>query len=132
MREEFMRYFDRRVRQMDRPFLFGGKRDWVTHILELIPSHWRSDARFFLAKNIEQMVVLPFYSGNKIQRDYDLRLTDAWPLIEEDVNTIVDAAQLEADQREREYVSATTVAVALGQLAPFLKTTSLQIWGPEG
>jgi hypothetical protein len=113
------------------PFARGGyyPRSLVVNLLELIPENWRSDARFYLANNMIEMVLEPY--ARVSQRPAALMPDgDVWPLITDDIKQIVDQAEKIALQRDRQYVSATSVAIALGKLAENLKTTSLQIWGP--
>jgi len=94
----------------------------------LIPDHWRSDAQVFLLSSIVNMVVAPFMSVNPSR---SLQDTPLWPPLREDVATLIERAEAISRDRERDYVSATSVAIALGQLAPSLQTTGLQIWGPR-
>lgn len=99
-------------------------------LLRTIPSTWRSDARYFLARNIYEMVIAPYlYADGPSYADVDE--LEIWPLIKDDIRDISRVAEDLAADRKRDYVSATTVVMALGRLAPDLRTTSLQIWGPR-
>jgi hypothetical protein len=94
-----------------------------------IPSYWRVDARYFLSRNIYLMVVEPYFYADA-RPGADENFGEFWFSLTSDLREIIELAELTAKERERKYVSATSVAVALGQLAPNLKLTSLQIWGP--
>jgi hypothetical protein len=98
------------------------------NLAALIPENWRSDAQVFLLSNILTMVVAPFMSASPSGA---LLETSLWSPLREDVATIVERAEAVSRDRERGYVSATSVAIAVGQLAPELLTTGLQIWGPR-
>jgi hypothetical protein len=90
-----------------------------------VPEYWRPDARVFLIANLMHMVVNPILSVPGPIADGLL------PLLAEDIAAIRALSEAIASQRGRDYVSATSVAIALGQLAPDLATTALQVWGPE-
>jgi hypothetical protein len=135
MRRDYEQYF-REV--IDYEFSLGRFRSFrsrglferpVSDLFDLIPKNWRSDARFFLAINMIEMVLQPVA---EVSRSEILRPDDEfWPLITADIKQLVERAEQIAEKRGRRYVSGTSVAIALGQLAEKLKTTSLQIWGPD-
>ncbi len=105
-------------------FRFGPYRDLFAEV----PQDWRSDARFFLINNMIEMVIAPYEYAS---RQSLLPTRDAAALVHADLRTLVKLSEEEARKRDRPYVSATSVAIALGRVADRLETTSLQIWGPE-
>ena len=133
MRREFEEYFSDRFRYLRRsrrgtglvypPFL-------TDELLSLIPKNWRADARFFLASNMLNMVVFPYdqVEGPDIELLPDGRV---WELIFRDLSDLIEQSEAVSRNRDRGYVSATSVAIALGGMAEKLRTTSLRIWGPE-
>ena len=122
MLREYEGYFAIKYRRLER---YG---PYYDVIFEQIPRRWRSDARYFLAKNVIDMVVEPYNDiGDEPRGPVREEISE---LLREDVKKLVRHSEQIAKERERSYVSATSVAIALGRLAPELKTTSLQIWGP--
>lgn len=98
------------------------------NLVKLIPDQWRSDAKFFLIGNVNAMVVAPYMTVNTVEGP--LSTSTIWRDLSDDVRNIVARAGQIALRRGRAYVSGTSVAMALGELAPHLKVTSFQIWGP--
>lgn len=94
-----------------------------------IPRNWRQDAKFFLLLNVMELVVKPYISHHLQMSDDEY--ANFRELVLNDLNRIVETSQAIAKERNKSYTSATSVAVALGRLAPDLKTTSLQVWGPK-
>ncbi|MFN7106773.1 MAG: hypothetical protein ACK4MY_00995 [Brevundimonas sp.] len=92
-------------------------------ILRSIPVYWRSDARYFLFSNLMDMVVRPVAAVRPQDRD------SLFGYLEADIGKIREMSEDIAGLRGRDYVSATSVSMALGRLAPDLATTALQIWG---
>ena len=141
MREPYRRYFRTLLEFGDfRPYFRGRGRPYFARIpidqllfrdriLSQIPKNWRDDAKYFLTTNVEMMVVFPYLSVNESGKAIaqDDRL---WSLITEDIDRIKARAEEVAKDRGRSYVSATSVAKAIGELVESLATTSLQIWGP--
>lgn len=91
---------------------------------------WRVDAVYFLASNIDGMIVHPYTTVRKVSVNRFFRSKE-WDLVQHDIYAIVREAERVAQERERGYVSGTSVAVALGNLASELQSTGLQIWGPS-
>lgn len=133
MRPEFAAYFAERFRDLRRsrrvpdriypPFL-------TDELLSRIPIDWRSDARYFLASNMLSMVILPY---DQVEGP-DIELLPggmAWEMAFSDLSDLIARTEEIARRRGRGYVSATSVAVALGDMVEGLRTTSLRIWGPE-
>jgi len=106
---------------------------WIKHIEALIPGEgkWRSDARYFLVLNVYTMVLHPLLTVREIWNREEMLKSEQWGLLTQDVATIAKRSERIAERRGKRSISATSVAMALGQLAPNLKTTSLQIWGPR-
>jgi hypothetical protein len=135
MRNEYDDYFSQRYRNLKRQARLGRFRNFdfppffLDDLLNRIPIEWRSDARFFLANNMVEMIVKPYYNA-KIDRRPLPPYPQAWNLVFDDLEKLISVSEQVAAERNRSYVSATSVAVALGQLAEKLLTTSLQIWGP--
>lgn len=136
MRREYHGYFAVQFRNLRRPH--GGRLDGIEYLPDLIdslcakiPSHWRSDARFFLANNMLEMVALPY---DAIDGPDGALAADGsvGQLIVKDWDMLIETSNQVAKERDRGYVSATSVAIALGRAAANLATTSLQIWGPDG
>ena len=98
---------------------------WVGFVAENVPQHWRPDAQLFLISNLMIMVVEPVIAARNVEAD------DFVPLLLQDIAAIIALSEVISAQRDREYISATSVAMALGQLAPELATTALQVWGPD-
>ena len=94
-------------------------------VAQQVPDHWRPDARMFLISNLMNMVVDPVLQVPGPTAD------GLFPLLAQDIAAIRVLSEAISAQRGRGYVSATSVAIALGQLAPDLATTALQVWGPE-
>ena len=114
-------YFRKRLQELDQP----GSLD--KFIKDLTPEYWRDDARLFLTLNLIGMVVAPYVQAHPSGSP---KLGELLPVLEKDVEAIRRRADRFAAERGRSYVSATSVSMALGELAPDLATTSLQIWGP--
>lgn len=98
---------------------------WIDYQL---PKDWRSDARYFLISNVVHMVVAPVQTVEGLA---GVLRTEFRGALEADLHQIVRRAEIVAKERGRSYVSATSVSIALGQVAEKLETSSLQIWGPE-
>lgn len=107
----------------------GRQHEIIQMVMDRIPQSWRADASYFLTKNIELMITRPFFQSGP--PPFPVNSVNLQTLVELDVDRIIAAAEEEARLRGRPYVSATSVARALGRLADNLETTSLQIWGPE-
>jgi hypothetical protein len=103
----------------------------MAFVLAQIPESWRPDARYFLARNIELMVLAPLRAVKRTGVAAVPALEEVFPVVSRDIMRIVALSEATSARRDREYVSATSVAVALGQLAPDLESTSFQIWGPD-
>lgn len=125
MLREYEGYFALRYRQLERSSYFR----FSDELFDRIPRRWRSDARYFLAKNVIDMILEPYDEIGKEPRGPD-RSEEISELVLRDVDDLVRHSEQISKERGRRYVSATSVAIALGRLAPELKTTSLQIWGP--
>jgi hypothetical protein len=133
MKREFEEYFAERFRYLRRgrgparriypPFL-------TEELLSRIPKQWRSDARYFLASNMLNMVVFPYDEVEGPDVDL-LPGGKAWELIFNDLLELIQKSESTARERDRSYVSATSVAIALGEMSENLRTTSLRIWGSE-
>ena len=136
MRREYESYFAEQFRKLRRSYSrrFRGAPIYPPYLTEAllarIPKSWRSDARFFLASNMLEMVVAPY---DDIEGpDVDLLPGGrVWELIFQDLDKLISESERIANERGRAYVSGTSVAVALGRMVETLRTTSLQIWGPE-
>ena len=102
----------------------------VLALAQEIPNRgWRPDARYFLARNMYEMIIRP-YRSVKRTRTIGSQL-DIWPLVQEDLLDVISLSEKIAESRGRGYVSSTSVLIALGEMAENLRTSSLQIWGPE-
>lgn len=97
-------------------------------LLANLSPRWRVDGVYFLLASANAMIVQPY---TRVAADRPVEATPLWGLLHEDFQRIATRAEQVAEQRGRPYVSATSVTIALGQLADNLATTSLQIWGPE-
>jgi hypothetical protein len=136
MKREYEGYFALRYRHLMGPYFARWSRgpDFYYFIyedlLDRIPSSWRADARFFLASNMLEMVIAPY---DAVQGRSSGRIEDesVRSMIHQDLQSIVERSEEVSKRRDRRYVSSTSVAVALGELAESLKTNSLQIWGPD-
>ena len=98
---------------------------WLGFVAQNVPQHWRPDAQLFLISNLMNMVVEPVIEVRRVEAE------DLVPLLLQDIAAIIALSEAISAQRDREYISATSVAVALGQLAPQLATTALRVWGPD-
>lgn len=117
----YSEYFRDRLQDLDQP---GSLEKLVK---DLTPKYWRDDARLFLTVNLIVMVVAPYVQAHPSDSRPSVELL---PLLEKDIEAVRRRADRFAVERGRSYVSATSVSMALGELAPDLATTSLQIWGP--
>jgi hypothetical protein len=127
----FDRYFQTRL--ANSAIFPSIQKSWSNALIQLIiqtAQGWRSDAIYFLASNISSMVLQPYARAAGIRSVHQLLNSEAWDAIQRDVEAIAGLANEVAVERDRDYVSATSVAVALGRLAPSLRTTALHIWGP--
>ena len=108
-------------------------RGGLRFILSIMPvgDKWRSDAVYFLAWSLYVMILEPLRSVQGFKSIQSVRHFKDWQLIQEDIGIIVNKAEKVSGERDRDYVSATSVAIALGAVAEHLRTTSLQIWGPR-
>jgi hypothetical protein len=77
------------------------------------------------------MVVQPLLTVRFRHNRAKLLASEEWQLVSADVRSVAERSAMISRDRERGYVSATSVAVALGQMSEDLATTSLQIWGPS-
>jgi hypothetical protein len=96
-----------------------------------LPPQWREDARYFLDLNVNLMVVTPYMLVNKIDPS-QLRDTDLWRPLLDDFRLVTSSSEMVASRRGRDYVSATSVVMAMTEVADNLSTLSLRIWGPGG
>jgi hypothetical protein len=93
----------------------------------------RSDARFFLANNISDMIFRP------MQVAHEQRLSlESGPLATEaelhsylatDLDVVIGAALSVADERERQEISATSVIIGLGNVIDGLQINNAKLWG---
>jgi uncharacterized membrane protein YccC len=90
---------------------------------------WRADAIYFLLLNLDELVARPTQAV-PVRRD-PTRLSPLSAAIQRDMGEIVRRAEAIARERSRNYVSATSAAIALGELSESLMTTAFQIWGPD-
>jgi len=81
------------------------ERQAVARVVSLLPLTWRSDAKFFLAKNIHLMIIRPLSWRDREEHDLFRLDSHEWSLIESDVKAIVQAAESAAMSRERLCVS---------------------------
>ncbi len=103
-------------------------------LIEFIPDEMalplRVDATYFLMTNFYLMAILPIttvkYAGN-----LRAMIAENAPIITEDVQLVLEAAEDVAQEREAQEISSTSCAIALGQVAGDLKLGSVQIWGPK-
>lgn len=136
MKREYEGYFSLRLRDLTRPYYWRRRYDpepiypFFYVVIDRIPEEWRADAKFFLASNMLEMVLAPY---DAVERRADALFPgDAvWKLIIEDLDALIARSEEISKSRGRSYVSSTSVAVALGELAEKLQTNSLQIWGPS-
>ena len=101
-------------------------------MLELIrvSPGWRVDASYFLIWNLYLMIFDPLKTVRGMPGFGEVIQSDDASLIIQDVEFIRSNAEGVSRSRGRDYVSATSVAIALGGIAEELQTTKLQIWGP--
>ncbi|MDB4926595.1 hypothetical protein [Mucilaginibacter sp.] len=90
----------------------------------------RPDAKYFLLVNFHNMIVRPlleyrpFRNPERIYGDDPLELQVA---IENDIKTIIDRTNEEADKDEE--ISGHAMMKAIDTLWPQLRTTKFEIWG---
>lgn len=106
---------------------------------------WEPDAEYFLLYNIYMMLIAPMKRryGNKVyfqqvridmgeygnsEDDASIYFDDA---LRHDVKLIRKHAEEISRRRDKPYISSTTAAIALGEVAEKLKTGSFQVWGPR-
>lgn len=133
-------YFERRLAQLQAGTLeISGEMlenlaSIMNDVVKTIPEDWRSDARFFLAENVSVMVVQPYLSAfHHIEQgapDVD-GMSAFRELLFIDLDKIIGRSRSVAAERNRPYVSASSVTVALADLVEDLGTISLRIWGPR-
>lgn len=92
------------------------------------PLIWRSDARLFLAVNFYHMVVAPYSHVSRPRLYLDNELTK---IIKIDVEEICYIAEATAQERGKNYVSGSSVLVAVGKIVDYLKVTEMQFWGVQ-
>ena len=130
MRDEYNDYFVERLQGDKRP-----PRPTLEdlHTLEdLIGENinWRSDALYFFSLNVYLMLLHPLKAVNHRPNLNILLQSDEGELIRQDIELIKSRAEDVSIARERSYVSATSVVIALGEVVEDLQSTSFQIWGP--
>lgn len=129
MEERYRLYFERQYDGLSfgrLPYPLGPVS--MLSLLDEIPQNrWRPDARYFLATNVLEMVIAPIELAGppRMERRQFLEY------MQEDVRRLALESETVARERGRDYVSGTSVAIALGRLAEDLLTTSLNVWGPE-
>jgi len=103
------------------------------------------DAKYFLIYNVHFMLIAPLQAKKRSFRlrprpidldiSYEHQYRQDYYMFERDlaadIDNIVAHAKGIARYRDRTYVSSTSVAMALGELAPELKTARWQVWGPR-
>lgn len=137
VKQEYNEYFISMLSRLRRygPFLYGHDPFYpqpiIDKLLENIPKSWRSDARYYMALTFITMVVLPYDEVDGRNGAFTVR-SDVWKGIKKDLEKVIARAEEIARDRDRGYVSATSVAIAIGELAhsETLFSLSLQIWGP--
>lgn len=138
MLPQYDKYFDDRVRR-DAVFPLLS-RERVAFIQEFLrpPPSWRSDAHAFMISNLHNMLLAPLAEAGGAASPTDTYVfrqtidpSELYEALRADIGAIVALSAAISQVRNRDYVSATTVAIALGQLAPTLRTTSFQVWGPR-
>lgn len=152
MLSEYRRFFERRTNGRAGMPRVTKKRiaiynSWIDDAKE-----WEPDARYFLIYNLHLMLIAPIqsqHSGFQLQArppflsdspfegdgpfegrerfDAEQFLAD----LAADVDQIIREADDIARSRDRRYVSSTSVAMALGKLAPEMRTARWQVWGPR-
>ncbi len=121
MREEYDTYFVNRLqgdRKPPRPTLDD------LHLLEELigeKHNWRSDALYFFTFNIYLMVLHPLKTVNHRPNLNNLLHSDDGELIRQDIELIKSRSEYVSRARERQYVSATSVAIALGEVVEELR-----------
>ncbi len=126
-------YSDFLISRLDRD---SGYRQIVRLIDEASHRHQislRSDARYFLANNISEMIVYPM----QFARDRGLILETGRPATEAELNSylatdldvIISAALSVAGGRDPREISATSVIIGLGNVIDGLQINSAKLWG---
>lgn len=152
MLREYRRFFERRVNSRVGMPRVSKKRVAVYNTWIARADNWEPDARYFLIYNLHLMLIAPIESrhsgfrlGQRTSRfgepvstgDGDVQASEKFDedafLIDlaADIDHIISASNEIAKSRDRSYVSSTSVAVALGRLAPELRTSRWQVWGPR-
>ena len=95
--------------------------------------NWRSDAYYFLIYNAYMMIIAPTKQRRRRPQDFlELGISERLAnLLKEDLRLVADTAERIAKMRNREFVTSTSVSIALGEVAEELKTSEFQIWGPD-
>jgi len=126
MKQEYQVYFDEVVSQLgDAPLLIDPDGFNIMNLIGDQP-FWRSDAYYYLYFNALHMLFGPL-SVVEPQKLFEAEIRSAF---KRDVISIAGRAKVIAKQRGRKYISSTTIAIALGQIAEELETISFQVWGP--
>ncbi len=74
------------------------------------------------------MAIEPYYYAREYE-DRSVSEEAFLSALEADVNSLIALSESLSKERERSYVSSTSVAIAIGKLAPELRTSSFQFWG---
>ena len=127
MDRRYQGYFDRLIDgKQGLPEFSRSNFDYVLELMGDRPN-WRSDAKYFLAYNSMFILFEPVITAGEPGIEPE-KVANAF---REDVELIDEVAQSIAREREKDYISSTTMAIAMGQVALELRTASFQIWGPN-
>jgi hypothetical protein len=91
----------------------------------------RADAAHFLTLNAIGMVIEPIFLAHGGSLPGSVNNAPLAETLRADIDKICWRAHEIAKARGRTYISATSVAIALGELADSLAITAFQIWGPR-
>lgn len=144
----FERYFGLRVSsELSFPVLTRGRQNFIREYFQP-PEYWRSDASYLLISTLHSMVMAPLSEANAEEMEREIGDSEGYDIPEQldgmpigqgmiiealsaDIESIIQLSDAIARSRGRDYVSSTSVVMALGLLAPELRMSSFQIWGPR-
>ena len=136
MDPQFGTYFSRRISgQAQLPIAFAEE---IHYLADMLGDQrgWREDAYYFLFYTVFIMLLAPLrgvgdprYPGPFTLDGEVVFAPELEEALRSDLLMVAELARIVAKERGREYISSTSVAMALGRVAGELKTSGFRIWG---